>query len=130
MHAVDALLETFTWVGFSGGILFLLVALVVHLADGSWMPTHVLLEDSPRGRIARWFAADGAVGAAHLTHEQEKALAGRQDADAFTRAGVSDRFRLERRSPAARAFLILGVALVGVGLVSVTGSIVQMFVRG
>lgn len=129
MHAVDALLEAFTWIGFSLGFVFLLVSFVVHLVDGSWMPTRILLEDDGHGRIARWFAADGAVGAARLTQEQEKALAGRDEAEAYARSGVADRFRLERRSPAARAFLILGVALIGVGLISVTVSVVQMFAQ-
>lgn len=130
MHAVEALVETFTWVGFGAGILFLLVALVVRLADGSWVPTRILLEDAAAGRIARWFGSDGVVGAARLTHEQEKVLAGRQETDAFTRAGTDDRFRLQRTSPAARTFAILGWVLVGVGAVSAVVSIVLMFIEG
>lgn len=130
MHAVDALLETFTWAGFAAGILFLLVALIVRLTDGSWVPTRILIEDDDHGRVARWFGADGGVGTAHLSHEQDAVLAGRDEAEAYTRAGTSDRFRLERSSPAARAFSILGVVLIGVGAASVIVSLVLMFVRG
>lgn len=130
MHALDALLETFTWVGFGAGLLLLLVALLVRLADGTWQSTHVMIEDGPHGRVAHWFAVDGGVGAALLAPDQEKALAGRDEADVFTRVGVLDRIRLGKGSPAVRAFTILSVALIGVGAVSVVGSLIQLFARG
>lgn len=130
MHALDALLETFTWVGFGAGILILLVALFARLIDGHWSPMHVIIEEGAHGRVAHWFAADGGVGAARLTPEQEKSLAGQDEADVFARDGVHDRIRLSKGSPAVRAFTILAVALIGVGLIASVGALVQLFMRG
>ena len=129
MHAIDALLETFTWVGFGAGVLVLLIAVFARLVDGHWVPTHVLIEDGQQGRVAHWFAADGGVGAALLTPEQEKALAAKDEADVFTRDGVHDRVRLAKGSPGVRAFTILAISLIGVGLIASIGSLVQLFAR-
>lgn len=129
MHALDALLEAFTWVGFGVGILILLAALFARLIDGRWVPTHVLIEDGSGGRVAHWFAAGG-VGAAPLTSDQEKALAGRDEADVFTREGVHDRIRLRKGSSAVRAFTTLALALIALGAAAGVGSLVQLFVRG
>ncbi|GAA2008655.1 hypothetical protein [Microbacterium ulmi] len=130
MHALDAVVEVFTWVGLGAGLLALLVASLAQLADGVWVPTAVVLEDADGGRVARWFSDDGGVGEARLTHEQEHALAGKDAAEVYTRAAVHDRIRLTRRSPAVRSIVLLGVGLLTLGIAAVIVSLTMLFTRG
>ena len=129
-HAVDALTEIFSWVGIGLGIVLALVALVMHLADGTWVLTRAVVEDSPTGRLVRWFDETGGVGEAHLTHEQEHRLGDVDMADVYVRAGRRDRMRLTKGSPAVRAVALLGVGLLSLGVIALVISLVLLFVRG
>lgn len=128
--AIDALVEIFTWVGFSTGALVAGIALVMYLFDGTWLPTRGVLEDTEHGRIVRWFDEDGGVNEAHLTHEQEQALAGKQMADIFYRRGARGRMRLTQGSPAVRAVAFLAVGLIGLGVLAIVVSGILLFTRG
>jgi hypothetical protein len=128
--AIDALVEIFTWVGFSAGALIAGVALVMYLFDGTWLPTRGVLEDTEDGRIVRWFDEDGGVNEAHLTHEQERALEGKGMADIFYRRGARGRMRLTQGSPAVRAVAYLAVGLIGLGVLAVVVSGILLFTRG
>jgi len=86
-HAIDAVIEIFTWVGLGAGILLGLVALILKLADGTWLQTRAIVEHGETGSLVRWFDADGGVNAAALNHEQAHALAGKEMADIFYRRG-------------------------------------------
>jgi len=128
--AVDAVIEIFSWVGFGLGVLLALLALVMYLADGTWLPTRAVVEDSAHGRLVRWFDEDGGVNEAHLSHDDEHALAGKSMADIFYRRGARGRMRLTQRSPAVRAVALLAAGLVGLGVAALVLSWVLLFARG
>ena len=128
-HAIDAVLEIFTWVGLGAGLLVAFLALVARLADGSWVPAQVVLADEGDGRIARWFGHEGRVGSARLNHEQEKALAGRETADVFVRLGRDDRMRLTKGSPLVRMLAWLAVGLGAMGALAAAASLLLLFAR-
>lgn len=130
MDTLDAVLEVFTWAALPSGLLLLLIAVAMRVADGTWRLTPVLLDDSPDGLVARWFGADGRVGAAVLTHDQARALEGQDAADVYTRAGVTDRIRLTAGSPAVRAVTLLAAGLLTFGMASWVTSLVLIFIRG
>ncbi|MHC2998726.1 hypothetical protein [Microbacterium sp. HJ5] len=127
---LDAIAEIFSWVGFGLGALVAGIALVMYLFDGTWLPTRGVLEDAEHGRIVRWFDEDGGVNEAHLSHEQEKALAGKTMADIFYRRGGRGRMRLTQGSPAVRAVAFLALGLVALGAVALVTSLVLLFARG
>lgn len=127
---IDAVVEIFSWVGFGLGALVAGVALIMYLFDGTWLPTRGVIEDVEHGRVVRWFDEDGGVNEAHLSHEQERALAGKGMADIFYRRGSRGRMRLTQGSPAVRAIALLALGLIGVGVVAVTASLVLLFTRG
>ncbi|MDZ8171900.1 hypothetical protein [Microbacterium xanthum] len=127
--AVDTVAEIFAWLGFGVGALVAGVALVLYLIDGTWRPVHVVIDDAPEGRVARWFGDDG-VGQAVLTDDQVRQLGTADDADAFARQGSRDRLRLTAHSPLVRAVAWFAVGFVAVGAASLTLSIVMIFVRG
>lgn len=128
--ALNAVLEIFSWVGFGLGGALLVLAVILSLADGTWEPVTVMLEDEEDGRVARWFGSDGEVHHAHLTHEQEQALAGADRADAFARRHHPGRMRLTRHWPLVRFLAWLGAGLVAVGLVALIVSWVLLFAAG
>jgi len=128
--ALDALVEVFTWVGLGLGALLAGVALVMYLFDGTWLPVRAVVEDSEQGRLVRWFDEDGTVNEAHLSHEQEHALAGKNMADVFYRRGSVGRMRLSQSSPAVRAVALLAAGLIGLGVVAIILSWVLLFARG
>ncbi|MET0735714.1 MAG: hypothetical protein ABWY55_08740 [Microbacterium sp.] len=129
VHAIDAVLEIFTWVGFGLGVLVAVVAVIARLADGTWIPAQAVIADDPHGRIARWFGTEGEVGQARLTHEQEHRLEGRETADVFVRLGRSDRMRLTEGSPAVRLLVWLAVGFLALGALAALGSLILLFVR-
>jgi hypothetical protein len=128
--AIDALVEIFSWVGFAVGALVAGIALVMYLFDGTWLPARGVIEDGEHGRVARWFDEDGGVNEAHLSHEQERALAGKDMADLFYRRGSRDRMRLTQGSPAVRAVAYLAAGLIGLGVLAIVVSGILLFTRG
>ena len=127
---IDAVVEIFSWVGFGLGALVAGVALVMYLFDGTWLPTRGVLEDTEHGRVVRWFDEDGGVNQAHLSHEQERALAGKTMADIYYRRGSRGRMRLTQGSPAVRAIAYLAIGLIGLGVVALAASLILLFTRG
>jgi hypothetical protein len=130
MHVFDAVIEILSWAGFGLGVVFALLALGIRLFDGDWLPARAVIEESDTGRLVRWFDEDGGVNEAPLTHEQDEALAGKSMADIFYRRRSRNRMRLTRRSPAVRAFGLLGLGLIGLGIAAVILSYVLLFARG
>jgi len=128
-RAIDAIAEIFTWVGFGGALLLAIVAIVVRIADGSWVPAQAVLSDESEGRIARWFGSEGRVGQTWLTPEQEHELEGRATADVFVRLGRHDRLRLTKGSPLVRFLLWLTAGFAGLGVVAAVASIVLLAMR-
>lgn len=128
-HAIDAILEIFTWVGLGMGVLVGVITLIVRIADGSWVAAQIVIGEDDHGRIARWFGDDGKVGQARLSHEQDHALAGKETAHAFVRRGRSDRVRLTQGSPAVRNLSWLTIGLFALGALAAVGSLLMLFVR-
>lgn len=129
-NAVDAIVEIFTWVGFGAGALLAGIAFILYIADGTWRPVRVMIEDAASHRVARWFDDDGGVGEARLTEAQEHEIGKVDVADVWVRQGSLDRMRLTRRSPTVRTFLLFAVGLLGLGLGGLILSIVLLFVSG
>ena len=128
--AVDAIVEIFSWAGFGLGALAAGIALVLYLFDGTWLPARAVVEAAEGRRLVRWFDEDGDVNEAHLTYEQEEALAGKDMADIFYRRGTLGRMRLTQGSPAVRAVSLIAAGLIGLGIVALVLSWVLLFARG
>ena len=124
---LDILLETFSWIGLGAGLLIAVVALILTLADGTWLSASAVLESSPDGRIARWFTHDGGVGMAVLSpHDDARAGAG-DTIEIFYRRGTN-RVRLTAHSPLARLAWWLAVGFLAVGALSFAVSLIMLFV--
>jgi hypothetical protein len=128
--ALDAILEIFTWVGLAAGALLALVALIVWVADGTWLPTRGVVDVEDGRTVVRWFDGNGGVNAAIAGHAESERLAGKSMADIWYRHRSQNRFRLTRRSPAVRSVVWLAVGFAALGALSGIGSLVLLFARG
>lgn len=128
---IDAIAEIFTWIGFGLGAVLAVVALILRLADGTWVRTQGVVDDGPHGRLVRWFDDHaGGVGTAYLSHDQERRIGDAATADIYVRPGRHDRVRLTPGSPAVRAVGLLAAGLLALGVVALVTSLVLLFVRG
>jgi hypothetical protein len=129
-HALDAVVEIFTWVGFGVGALVAGLALLAYLVDGTWVPVRVVVERDGEHPLVRWFDDDGDVNEAPLSEAQLHEIGAKNMVDAWSRLGSKDRMRLHRRSPVVRGLVLLASVFLGVGVLAVVSSIVLLFMRG
>lgn len=126
---LDILLETFAWVGLGAGIILAAIALVVQLADGTWLPASAVVEPAETGRLVRWFADDGRVGEALLDAEMDAGIGRADRAEIFYRAGTN-RIRLTRGSPAVRLLGWLAAGLLALGVLSAAVALLGLLASG
>ncbi|KTR91571.1 leucyl-tRNA synthetase [Microbacterium testaceum] len=129
-NALDAVIEIFTWVGLGGGALLAIVAVVLLLADGTWLPVRAVVEEVDGGRVVRWFDDQGGVNEAPLSVHDDAKVGAADMADIFYRRGSAHRMRLTRSSPVVRFVSLLSAGILGLGLVAFVLSIVVLFARG
>lgn len=128
-HALDAVLEIFSWIGFAGAALFGALWLVAWAADGSWACTEAIVDRDGGEPVVRWFGADGAHAAA-LTASDAAALGDADEATIWFRLGRPERVRLSARPPGLRALAWATAASAALGVVTLVGSLVVLLVRG
>ncbi len=128
-HVLDAVLEIFAWVGIGGAVALAILAFALWIADGTWVPVHVVIDDSPEGRVARWFD-EGGVGEAVLTPHLAHELGDKDEADLYARRGSRDRIRLVRTAPGVRFTAWIALALGALGIIALITSWVLLFARG
>ena len=129
-NALDAVIEIFTWVGLGGGTLLALLAVVLLLADGTWLPARAVVEEVDGGRVVRWFDDQGGVNEAPLSSHDDAKIGSADMADIFYRRGSAHRMRLTRASPVVRFVSLLAAGILALGLVAFVLSIVVLFARG
>lgn len=134
MDALDAVIEIFTWLGFIGALVLGVAAVVVWVADGTWLPAEGLVdhEDSGAspGTFVRWYDADGDANGARVGEHDASALAGVDRIGIWYRYGWRDRMRLTRRPPGLRAVAWAAVASLSLGVVALVVSWILLFARG
>ena len=117
-HAIDALIEIFTWVGFGAFLLLAIAVLIAWAADGTWLPAEAIIDRDGGDPVVRWFDADAVVIG---------------DADAafiWYRHGWQGRVRLQRRPAGLRTLTWSAAGMLALGVVSLVAGWVLYFVRG
>lgn len=128
MRSVDTLAlvgEVLSWVGLGVGIPLLLIALLVRMAEGAWLPIEIAIVERDGTTMARWFAG----GDFH-----ERPLRGHEPAvvdDGFTAGVVSAnnpaRARIGDPPHTRRVLRTLGIVFTAVGVLGLIGSLVPLF---
>ncbi|HEX5858893.1 MAG TPA: hypothetical protein VFY91_12375 [Microbacterium sp.] len=127
---IGAIAEIFTWIGLGGAVLIALAALIVKLADGTWLPARGVVEPDGSGHLVRWIDHEGQIGEAPLSPSQFATLNGADMADIFYRMGRSDRMRLHRGSTAVRSIAWLAIGFAALGLLAAGLSLILLFMEG
>ncbi len=129
-NALDAVFEIFSWVGLGVGVLLAFAAVIMLLADGTWLPARAVVERVGDHRVVRWFDEHGGVNEAPLSPHDDAKIGTADMADIFYRRGRSHRMRLTRAWPAVRFVALLAAGVGAMGLVAATISIILLFARG
>ncbi|MBT9608348.1 hypothetical protein [Microbacterium sp.] len=129
-NVVDVVIELFTWVGLGAGTLLAIAALLLYVADGTWLPVRAVVEDLGDHRAVRWFDEDGGVNEAPLSPHDDERVGTADMTDVFYRRGSLHRMRLTRSSPLVRFVALLAAGVLGLGVVAFAVSIVLLFLRG
>lgn len=129
-NVLDVVIELFTWVGLGVGILLAVAALILYVADGTWVPVRAVVEDVDGHRVVRWFDEHGGVNEAPLSPHDDARIGSADMADIFARRGSSHRMRLTQSSPVVRFVALLAAGVLSLGVVAFAVSIVLLFTQG
>ncbi|MCC4250337.1 MULTISPECIES: hypothetical protein [Microbacterium] len=129
-NVVDVVIELFTWVGLGAGVLLAVAALILYVADGTWLPVRAVVEDVDGHRVVRWFDENGGVNEAPLSPHDDARIGRADMADIFARRGSRHRMRLTSFSPLVRFVALLATGVLGLGAVAFLVSIILLFTRG
>lgn len=117
--------EVLSWIGLGVGVPLLLIALLMRLAEGPWLPVDIAIIERDGTTIARWFAGGD-------FHERPLRRGESSTADdGFTTGVVSShnpaRARVGEPPHARRVLRTLGVVFTAVGVLGLIGSFVPLF---
>lgn len=129
-NVVDIVVELFTWVGLGVGVLLALAAVVLLLADGTWLPARAVVERVDDHRVVRWFDEHGGVNEAPLSSHDDARVGPADMTDIFYRRGSMHRMRLSASSPVVRFVALLAGGVLALGVGAFVISIVLLFTRG
>lgn len=115
--------EVLSWIGMGIGLPLLIVAMLVRLAEGPWLPIEIAVVERDGELLARWFAGDDFRE--RMLRRGEPATAGWTtgvvSTNDPTRARIGDppHFRRVART--------LGIVFTGVGVLGLIVSLVPLF---
>ena len=117
-QVIGAVAEIFTWVGIGAGALLTGIALLMYLADGTWLPVRAVVEPVERGHVVRWIDDKDGVNEAPIPESDLARLGGGDMADIFYRRDSRNVMRLTRESPAVRAVMRFAGGLLALGVLA------------
>ncbi|WP_157007383.1 hypothetical protein [Agromyces laixinhei] len=123
---VSVIAEVIGWFALAAGLVLLLLALLIRLADGRWLRTEAVVIDEDGGSVVRWFTDDGFQS--RRLSEDERAHVTRPDEEpAYYKEREPYRLRLHEPPPGRRVIRILGIVFIGIAAASAAVGLVLMF---
>ncbi|MDF2573601.1 MAG: hypothetical protein K0S05_513 [Agromyces sp.] len=120
-EVVATVAEVIGWIALGGSLGCLLIAVLIRLADGRWLPTDAVVVDQEHGSTVRWFA-EGAFHQRRLSEDERAHVIDAEEERAFYREREPDRLRLHEPPAGRRAVRLVGLVLLAIagtaGLVS------------
>jgi hypothetical protein len=116
-HAIDALIEIFTWVGFGAFLLLAIAVVVAWAADGTWLPAEAIID--------RDGGDPSSAGSTQTATPTVRRCPGRRRGHRRRGRGVhlvpprlAGRMRLQRRPAGLRALTWSAAGMLALGVVS------------
>lgn len=125
-EVVSVVAEVIGWIAIAGGLGCLLLALLIRLADGRWLPTEAVVIDQEHGSTVRWFA-EGAFHQRRLSDEEREHVRRPEEEPAFFKEREPDRLRLHEPPPGRRIIRNVGLILVGIAALAGLIGLLLMF---
>lgn len=125
-EVVSVVAEVIGWIAVAGGLLCLLLALLIRLADGRWLRTEAVVIDQEHGSTVRWFA-EGAFHQRRLGDEERVHVVRPDEEVAYYKEREPDRLRLHEPPPGRRIIRNVGLILVGIAAIAGAVGLVLMF---
>lgn len=125
---VGLVLETLSVLGFSIGLLCLVIGVAIRLADGQWVSTTAVVLRETGSPLVRWLTEEGSLHTRPLDHHESVHIGAADVAPVFYSRRVPDRIRFTRRNEVERVFALVFVIATGLGVLSVVGSTVHLLV--
>ncbi|WP_022891169.1 hypothetical protein [Agromyces subbeticus] len=125
-EVVSVVAEVISWFALGAGLVCLLLALLIRVADGRWLRTEaVIIDGDDGGSIVRWFAEGGFHSRslsleerAHVTHPEEEL--------AYYKQREPHRLRLHEPPVGRRVIRIVGMVLLGIAVIAIILGFVLM----
>ncbi|WP_448002585.1 hypothetical protein [Agromyces bauzanensis] len=124
---VATVAEVIGWIALSGSLGCLLLALIIRLADGRWLPTDAVVVDQEHGSTVRWFA-EGAFHQRRLSDDERAHVVDAEEERAYYKEREPDRLRLHEPPAGRRAIRVVGLVLLSVAATAGLTSTVLMLV--
>lgn len=123
---VSLVVEVIGWFALATGLVFLVLALLIRLADGRWLRTDAVVVDGDEGSVIRWFA-DGAFHSRNLSAEERAHVTHTDEELAYYKEREPHRLRLHEPPAGRRALRMIGFVLLGIAaLAAVIGVILML----
>lgn len=126
-EVVATIAEVIGWIALGGSLACLLLALIIRLADGRWLPTDAVVVDQEHGSTVRWFA-EGAFHQRRLSDDEREHVVDAEEERAYYKEREPDRLRLHEPPGGRRAVRIVGLVLLAVAGAAGLISLVLMLV--
>jgi hypothetical protein len=110
---VSVVAEVIGWIALGGALAFLLLALLIRLADGRWLRTEAVVVDQEHGSTVRWFA-EGAFHQRRLSEEERAHVMRPDEEPAYYKEREPDRLRLHEPPTGRRIFRMVGLVLLAI----------------
>lgn len=126
-EVVSLVVEVIGWFAFAAGLVFLLLALLIRLADGRWLRTDAVVVDGDEGSVIRWFA-DGGFHSRALSPDERAHVTHADEEPAYYKEREPHRLRLHEPPAGRRALRMIGFVLIAVAALAAVVGVVMMLV--
>lgn len=119
--------EVIGWIALGGSLAFLLLALLIRIADGRWLRTEAVVVDQEGGSTVRWFA-EGAFHQRRLSSDERAHVLRPEEEPAYYKEREPDRLRLHDPPAGRRILRTIGLVLLAVAAIAgVVGTVPMLF---
>lgn len=109
--------EVIGWIALTAALGFLLLALLIRLADGRWLRTDAVVVDHEDGSTVRWFA-EGAFHERRLGSAEREHVVNPDEEPAYYKEREPGRLRLHEPPVGRRVILLVGLIMLGIAAVA------------
>jgi hypothetical protein len=126
-EVVSVVAEVIGWTALGGALAFLLLALLIRVADGRWLRTEAVVVDQEHGSTVRWFA-EGAFHQRRLSSDERAHVLRPEEEPAYYKEREPDRLRLHDPPAGRRILRTVGFVLLAIAFVAgAVGTVPMLF---